>query len=199
MPMTPAAPARDRAFTLIEILAVVAIFALIAGLALPNFSIVRGRNMKHQAQRIVGQIELARQRSIVTGIPHRLFIDVDAGAYRVEWLVSDDAQDDSASRFDDAFGGGESYIDLSAPRAAERSFQPLSGPMGRMALLDDGSEFSGVETTGGWISGGETAIHFERDGSADATTIVIEHESGLSVTLEVLPLADTVRVRHETA
>jgi prepilin-type N-terminal cleavage/methylation domain-containing protein len=197
--MTPAARAHNRAFTLLEILAVVAIFALIAGLALPNFSVLHTRNMKHQARRIVSQIELARQRAIVTGIPHRLYIDVDAGAYRIEWLVVEDALGGAASESDDAFGGFEPAIDLSAPRAAERSYHPLAGTMGRLALLDEGSGFTGVETTNGWISGGETFIHFERDGSADATTIVLEHESGLSVTLEVLPLADTVRVRHETA
>ena len=111
----------------------------------------------------------------------------------------EDTLGSAAPESDDAFGGFEPAIDLSAPRAAERSYQPLAGTLGRLALLDDGSEFAGVETTGGWISGGETFIHFERDGSADATTIVIEHESGLSVSLEVLPLADTVRVRHETA
>jgi prepilin-type N-terminal cleavage/methylation domain-containing protein len=195
--MTPATRAHHQAFTLLEILAVVAIFALLAGLALPNFSVLHTRNLKHQARRLVGQIELARQRAIVTGIPHRLYIDVDGGAYRVEWLVVEDTPGDAAPESDDPFFG-ESAVDLSAPRAAERSFHPLAGAMGRLALLDDGIEFAGVETTGGWISGGETSIHFERDGSADATTIVIEHESGLSVTLEVLPLADTVRVRHET-
>ena len=80
---------RDDAFTLLEILAVISIFALIAGLAMPNFSALHSRNLKQQAQRLVTQLELARQRSIVTGVPHRLYIDVDGSAYRVEWLASE--------------------------------------------------------------------------------------------------------------
>jgi type II secretion system protein H len=202
--MAPAARARDAAFTLLEILAVVAIFALLAGLALPNFSGLHARNLKHQARRIVAQIELARQRAIVTGTPHRLFIDVDGAAYRIESLTAEDEADGEGETDEmatDAFAssaaGGVS-IDLTAPRAAERTFRPLPGTLGRFTLLDESIEFAGIETTGGWVDGGETFLRFERDGSADATTIVIEHESGMSVTLEVLPLADTVRVRHET-
>jgi type II secretion system protein H len=202
--MAPAARARDAAFTLLEILAVVAIFALLAGLALPNFSGLHARNLKHQARRIVAQIELARQRAIVTGTPHRLFIDVDGAAYRIESLTAEDEADGEGETDEmatDAFAssaaGGVS-IDLTAPRAAERTFRPLPGTLGRFTLLDESIEFAGIETTGGWVDGGETFLRFERDGSADATTIVIEHESGMSVTLEVLPLADTVRVRYET-
>ena len=202
--MATAARARDAAFTLLEILSVVAIFALIAGLALPNFSGVHARNTKHQARRIVAQIELARQRAIVTGIPHRVFIDIDGAAYRTEWLATEnEASGEEAAAetvdFADALGAdGEFSIDLTAPVAEERAYRPLPGMLGRFTSLEESIEFAGVETTGGWVDEGETFIRFERDGSADATTIVIEHESGMSVTLEVLPLADTVRVRYET-
>ena len=64
---------RDRrgpedAFTLLEILAVVAIFALIAGIAMPNFSALHSRNLKHQAMTLVSQLEVARmlQRRVVS-------------------------------------------------------------------------------------------------------------------------------------
>lgn len=202
--MAPAARARDAAFTLLEILAVVAIFALLAGLALPNFSGLHARNLKHQARRIVAQIELARQRAIVTGVPHRLFIDIDGAAYRIESLTAEDEADgegetdEMATDASASSAAGGVSIDLTAPRAAERAFRPLPGALGRFTLLDESIEFAGIETTGGWVDGGETFLRFERDGSVDATTIVIEHESGMSVTLEVLPLADTVRVRYET-
>ena len=35
---------------------------------------------------MVAQLELARQRAIVTGIPHRVYIEIEDGAYRIEWL-----------------------------------------------------------------------------------------------------------------
>jgi prepilin-type N-terminal cleavage/methylation domain-containing protein len=202
--MVPTGRTRDAAFTLLEILSVVAIFALIAGLALPNFSGLQARNLKHQARGIVAQIELARQRSIVTGVPHRLFIDIDGAAYRIESLTVEDAAggdreaDESAGVADALGAAGYVEIELTAPRDEERAFHPLPGILGRFTILEESIEFAGVETTGGWVDEGESFIRFERDGSADATTLVIEHESGLSVTLEVLPLADTVRVQYET-
>jgi prepilin-type N-terminal cleavage/methylation domain-containing protein len=217
---------RDDAFTLLEILAVVAIFALIAGLAMPNFSALQSRNLKQQAERLVAQLELARQRSIVTGVPHRLYIDIDGSAYRIEWLASEKMVardgDDMPSGGTNDLGGtnanltgqdlaallpGEAPtfevnerapIDLNAPVAEEASYQPILGTAGHLVLLDESTIFSGVETDGGWVDGGETWIRFERDGSADPTTIEIEHESGLSATLEILPLADSIRVAYET-
>jgi prepilin-type N-terminal cleavage/methylation domain-containing protein len=199
--MTPAhARERSGAFTLLEILAVVAIFALIAGIALPNFSVLHSRSLRNQAQKLVAQLELARQRAIVTGVPHRIYIDIDDGAYRIEWLGTraepGDDPDDSAA---DAGVTSDSYtLDLTPPRADEREFEPIAGSLGRFTELDDASFFAGIETTGGWVHAGDTNIRFEQDGSADATTIVLEHEAGYAATLEVLPLASTIRVQHET-
>jgi type II secretion system protein H len=202
IPMARAGRARDAAFTLLEILSVVAIFALLAGLVLPNFSGMQARNLRHQARRLVAQLELARQRAIVTGTPHRVFIDIDGGAYRIESLTAEDEGEEEA---DDLAGAAQALgpdgrieVDLTPPRAEELDFHPLAGSQGRFTPLDESMHFAGVETTGGWVDRGETFVGFERDGSADGTTIVIEHESGMSATLEVLPLADTVRVRYET-
>jgi prepilin-type N-terminal cleavage/methylation domain-containing protein len=202
---------RDDAFTLLEILAVISIFALIAGLAMPNFSALHSRNLKQQSLRLVTLLELARQRSIVTGVPHRLYIDIDGSAYRVEWLASEqmaEGGDDwdslpasgapptlDDSQLDDY---GRQPIDLSPPTADEADYRPVHGMAGRLEQLDDAIFFTGIETDGGWVDSGETWIRFERDGSADPTTIEIEHESGPAAILEVLALADTIRVAYET-
>jgi type II secretion system protein H len=74
---------RRAAFTLIEMIAVVAIFALLAAFVAPNLGILSSRRLEQEAQRLSGQLELARQRTVVTGIPHRLAIDLDRGSY---WL-----------------------------------------------------------------------------------------------------------------
>jgi prepilin-type N-terminal cleavage/methylation domain-containing protein len=222
---------RDSAFTLLEILAVVSIFALIAGLAMPNFSALHSRNLKQQAQRLVAQLELARQRAIVTGVPHRLYIDIDGSAYRIEWFASEQVANggddwDSLSASDtggmSGTGGisdmlamsgtsdapmladsaldeyGREPIDLSPPTAEVLDYRPVKGVAGHLESLDDSIFFAGVETDGGWVDSGETWIGFERDGSADFTIIEIEHESGPAATLEILPLADTIRVAYAT-
>lgn len=207
---------RDAAFTLLEILAVVAIFALIAGLAMPNFSTLHSRNLKQQALRLVAQLELARQRSIVTGVPHRLYIDIDGSAYRVEWLASesmDEGGDDWDSLPEHRGAGssaaapsdasvldeyGRERIDLTPPVADAVDYRPVRGMAGDLKLLDESVFFAGVETDGGWLDSGETWVRFERDGSTDLSVIEIEHESGPVAILEILPLADTIRVAYET-
>ena len=78
----PNQPTRVRGFSLIEMLAVVLIFALMAMFVLPNFESVRSRALGHAAERIASRLELARQRTIVTGVPHRLWIDLDDDSYR---------------------------------------------------------------------------------------------------------------------
>jgi len=202
--MSRADERKNAAFTLLEILSVVAILALIAGIAMPNFSGVQVREVRNQAQQMVSALELARQRAIVTGVPHRLFIDLDGASYWVEWLVGDSVAEgeeppEPVPTSVDPLGLADvGPLDLSAPREAERSYHPLPGLAGRPAVLADSIEFASVETDVGSVDRGETFIRFERDGTTDATTIVLAHESGVAVALEVLPLADTVRIRDAT-
>src|SRR5262245_41978407 len=77
-----AKPSR-RGFTLIEILAVVAILALVAAFVAPNFGGMRLRALRAEAKQLSGQLELARQRAIVTGVPHRLWFELDQAEYRL--------------------------------------------------------------------------------------------------------------------
>ena len=79
----------SRGFTLIEILAVVAILALVAAFVVPNMGGFRARALRAEAQQIAAQLELARQRAIVTGVPHRLWLELDQAEYRLEWLAED--------------------------------------------------------------------------------------------------------------
>ncbi|MDH3213209.1 MAG: prepilin-type N-terminal cleavage/methylation domain-containing protein [Myxococcales bacterium] len=190
---------RTAAFTLIEMLAVVAIFALMASLVIPNLGTIRSRALHREAQRIGGQLELARQRAIVTGVPHRIWIDLDDASYRLEWLVSEDearGEPTPAAPPSDPTGGA--LLSLAPPRAARRQYLPLTGLLGRDHALEDGLAIVGLETPEGWIGRGEAYIAFDRDGTTVYTGIVLEDESGRSVTLDVLPLADAVRIRDES-
>ncbi len=186
-------------FTLIEMLAVVALFILMATFAMPNLALLRDRALRQQAQRIAAQLELGRQRSVVTSIPHRLVIDLDNAAYRLEWLATDaEARGESAlgeSPLPVPVAGGRPPIDLVAPREAQRSFQPVPGQFGRYAYLEPDLFFSGVETDQGWTEVGETFVAFERDGTTDYAAITLEDDAGRGLVLDVLPLADAVRIR----
>ncbi len=191
---TGRARGRARGFTLLEILAVIAILALLSSIVLPNLGAVRARNLRRGAKDLAAQLELARQRTVITGIPHRLLIDLEENAYRIEWTGTDETGDQEAAIVP---GGAGAELDLSPPRIAEREYRPLPSRFGRLTRLADNLAFVGVEALGGWVKRGDFYIAFARDGTANHATIVLDDDSGHSVSLDVLPLADVIRIHDE--
>ena len=76
------------AFTLIEMLAVVAILALVMTFALPNTGMLQRRRLDSESRQLVALLELARQRAVMTGVKHRMWIDLEDAVYRLEWYVA---------------------------------------------------------------------------------------------------------------
>ena len=181
-------------------LAVVAIFALMAAFVMPNLATLGSRTLQRQAQRIGGQLELARQRAIVTGIPHRMWLDLDDASYRLEWYVSEaETEGEPTPAAATADPNAAATLSLAPPREAQRQFRPLPGRLGRDQPLESSLAITGLETPEGWIERGEAFIAFDHDGTTVYTAVVLEDESGRSITLDVLPLADAVRIRDESS
>ena len=180
-------------------LAVVAIFALMAAFVMPNLATLGSRTLLRQAQRIGGQLELARQRAIVTGIPHRMWLDLDDASYRLEWYVSEAEAEGDTAPTAATDPNAAVPLSLAPPRAAQRQYRPLPSRLGRNRPLEPSLAIAGLETPEGWIERGEAFIAFDRDGTTVFSAIVLEDESGRSVTLDVLPLADAVRIRDESS
>jgi prepilin-type N-terminal cleavage/methylation domain-containing protein len=189
--------ARQGAFTLIEILAVVVILGLMASLLLPAIGAGGGRSLRKQGDRVAATLELARQRAVVTGKPHRVVLDLARGAFGVEWLVSENvAYDDVDADFDPSREGTE--LDLLAPPVEDvRNYYPIPNRFGSMDTLDRGYFFEGVDTPEGWIEQGEVYVVFAWDGSSDAAQIVISDPDNRSIDLDVAPLLEVVRIREE--
>ncbi|MCH2171258.1 prepilin-type N-terminal cleavage/methylation domain-containing protein [Myxococcota bacterium] len=187
-------------FSLIEMLAVVALFALMTTLVLPNLSLFQARKLRDQAERIADQLEYARQRSVMTSRPHRLQIDLDEASYRLEWSSPSDPEEAPAGplieppEIDDY---GRTPISLAPPKRPESSFIPVPGRFGKPVVLDAELFFAGFETESGLAETGVVDISFDRDGTTDFASIVLASESGGALTLEVLPLTDTVRIHNE--
>jgi type II secretory pathway pseudopilin PulG len=174
-------------------IAVVAIFALLAAVVAPNLGRLSGHTLREAADDLAARLELARQRTVVTGIPHRLWIDLDAAAYRLEWLASGSEERASGAPADLDLRSG-APLPLEAPRDAARTYQPLPGSLGREEVLAESLVFRGVETPAGFTDRGEVVIGFAPDGTADATTVVLDDDSGHGLLIDVLPLAEAVRV-----
>lgn len=171
--------------------------ALLMSFMIPNLSALSARALRDQAEELVAKIDLARQRSVMTGVPHRLVVDLERGSYTLEWAKALPPEDpDDALFYVDTGDGG---ISLEAPAHEQVEFAPVPGVMGHTAHLPDEIAFSGVEAEGGWVDFGEAYVRFESDGSASYATIVLNEPDGHEVSLEILPLADTVRIRDDAS
>ena len=193
----------DRAgtpgFTLLELLAVILILGLVTSLAFPTIGGQSRRQLRAQARQLAADLELARQRSVVTGVTHRVQIDLERARYWVEWSVPEAPAPGDGTTAEPAPEEGEigpdTPIDLSPPRQQIAAFEPLPNQLGRAKALADDTYFEGVGTPEAWIDSGVVSVRFERDGTADPSEIVLANQDGDDLLLEVLPLADAVRIR----
>ena len=192
-------PPSTAGFSLIEMLSVVAIIALIVGVALPNFGIRSRRVMEDEARQLAASLEFARQRSVMTGVPHRVMIDVEAGAYWLEWLVSEARAlgEDDPAEFAVYELGDRQTIPMAPPRAGEQLYRPLSGSLGHTSQVQEIVRIDAIEIAGGFLERGLVGIVFERDGSSESAEIVLSDQEGHSMRLEIAPVADTVRISHD--
>jgi hypothetical protein len=133
----------------------------------------------------------------MTAVPHRLLLDLDGAAYRVEWFVTEaEALGEEPAPPDlDTELSAQKRIDLTPPRGEERAFHPLPSQLGRTVILTDGIEFAGVETDRGPVSHGAVTITFGRDGTVEPTSIVLMDGSGHRLALDLAPLDEAVLVR----
>jgi prepilin-type N-terminal cleavage/methylation domain-containing protein len=192
-------PESATGFTLIEILAVVAIMALVVGIVLPNFGLRSRRVMEDESKQLAANLEFARQRSVMTGVPHRVVIDVEDGSYWLEWLVSEAraaGEEDSAEEPVYQLEGREA-VPMAAPRRGARSYHALAGELGRATRVQEIVRIDGIEIAGGFLERGLVEIVFERDGTSEAARILLSDPDGHTTGVEVAPFSDTVRIRRE--
>lgn len=199
-------PPRRRGFTLIELLAVLVIIGLFMALVLPNIGATHSSQLRQEALDLAGRLELARQRALVTGAPHRVWIDLERSLYRVEWFVDEarawageEGDEEAAPAATSAPDDLEGPLSLSPPRGAERLYYPIPGRFGVTARLQPDTYFVGIDTPEGWLESGEVQVVFAVDGSSDFSELVVADAWDNKITLEVQPLLDQVRIRSDSA
>jgi prepilin-type N-terminal cleavage/methylation domain-containing protein len=192
------AGAAERAFTLIELLAVLLIMALVAGLTLPNLSLGAERVVLGEAQDLASIFAFARQRAVATAVPHRIVFDLDEAAYWVEVEPEEPALFGLGAPLATPVPGGQRKVQLSAPAHARGVFQPLPGPYGRPHGLREPVFIDSIETlAAGAIRSGQVAVVFEGDGTADPAMLVLADPDGNVYVLRLARLADEVRIARE--
>ena len=80
--------ASDRGFTLVEVLIVVTIGAILAGLAIRGLRSLRKADLREASAQLSGAMRYLFDRASTTGKIHRIVIDMETGTYWAE--VSDD-------------------------------------------------------------------------------------------------------------
>lgn len=220
------AATRARGFTLIEMMAVIAIIGMVFALGIPRLSSSRWRALGQAADGVAESLEFARQRAVMTGVPHRVLIDLAEGGWRVEWLASEsealaatgDGETDAGAESGGgglgellaatAAGAGDTKpgkapkIDLHPPSRATRDYRPVPNrQLGSWAYLDDADElyFVGIVGADGWIESGDVQIVFDADGTTDLTLVEIADADERHLTLEIEPLLDRIRRRDGPA
>ncbi len=79
---------RRRGFTLIELIAVMALLALMSAFAAPKFArFFHGRDVTEEARRFLALTRYARSEAVSRAVPMKLWVAVETGAYGVapEW------------------------------------------------------------------------------------------------------------------
>jgi len=190
-------------FSLIEMLAVVAIFALVAGLVLPNVGLLGSRELEAAAEHLRDELEFARQRAIMTARPHRVVLDLDRQTHWIEGMgdaapaAAEEPGREAEAPAQAGAPGSRAPLSLAPPPRPQGEFEALPGAFGRTNRLPGDVAFAGVETEAGVAEEGAIGVAFGPDGTTSYTQIVLDDARGRSRTLEVLPLADGVRILDE--
>lgn len=208
---------RQQGFTLIEIIAVVAIFGMVFSLGIPQLNSSKKRLLGNEAETLAASLEYARQRAIMSGVPHRVLVDLENGAYRTEWWVTEqqayaalessgnaplagDLTGGTAAGSGDSTYDSRSPLDRYPPKREERDYYPVPNrQLGAFTWLNDAILFSGLDGSSGWIETGEVQIAFDADGTTDFALLELADADGNYLTLEIEPILDRIRKRDGKA
>ena len=112
---------RQSGFTLIEMMIVIAVFAIVASIAIPNFmSLLPGIRLNGAARQVMGDLMAARMKAVKLNQRTKVFFDTNGYQYK----ICNDA--DSNATVDDGEGD---VVD----RSIQANYQDVSFDLGRTA------------------------------------------------------------------
>ena len=138
------APVRVRGVTLFELLVTIAIVAILAGLALPNFrQFMMQMNVTSNTNNLIGALNLARSEAVKRGLPVAVIANAGTTAAKWSnsgWLVQAGTLNSS-----------NNVVFAGAGGTALRSYGPFATGYGITAVVATGATCSGACTSAGQI------------------------------------------------
>jgi type II secretion system protein H len=120
---------RDRGFTLLELLLVVTLIAVMAGIVFPRVSrSTRSLGLREEADTLAEFVRFGRTEAVRRGVQTRLRISKSNGAY---WL---DVQDESASTVEQFTNFEDPFLDSEKPLPSGISMRAIAGEEHRITL-----------------------------------------------------------------
>ena len=194
---------RDRGFTLIEVMAVLVVLALVAGLVLPALRRSGRDDVGNDAKELAAAVEVARRGALTSRSAHRVVLDLENASWWIERAEVRAAAEPSAVPSglpgEPPLWGDADTLPMSAPPAPETTFVPLVGLIGRGNTLRPSVSFEGAQTDDGWIEMGHVHVELHPDGSADRTLILLTSDDGARLQLTVEALDERVGILHDPA
>lgn len=155
---------RESGFTLIELTIVVLLLGLFSLLVLPRLPGVGEDGLKSSARRLAGTVKYFFNEAALSGRPHRLEYNLDAGTFRVRRIEAD----------------GE-VVELSGTGREQRL-------KGRVRFKDIAIPARGS------FSRGEVTTEIQPVGWMEETVVHLEEEGGRTLTLRIMPYTGTTEV-----
>lgn len=166
-----------RAFSLIEILIVLAILGMLVGIGLPQVNRIFRTNLKSSAVKIAGLVRVAYDNAVVKSLVHRIVFDFDENTYHLELAKKEGPISIEDNK--DLSKKGSSLFE-SETEEEEEDFLPFPGQHGEATKLPFGVVFDSLESVSleRKFTEGRAYIYFFPQGMTQDMIVRIKSERG---------------------
>jgi prepilin-type N-terminal cleavage/methylation domain-containing protein len=160
---------RDAGFTLYEVIIVLIVLLVVSGIVVPSVTgLLPSVRVRKAGEELLSTIAKARDDSVLTSRRFRIVFTQEPAGYRLEYEPD--------------------------PMSEPATFRASPGDWGVASALPEGVTFASLEGAGTDSETSEEVLEFSPDGTAAAMTIVLAHENGDQVTIEIDPADGRARV-----